>query len=46
MTDCQLLFFQKRIVINLIEKTPQLSINMIVSLPILERFASLIESSR
>src|SRR4030066_1747419 len=44
MTDCQLLFFQKRDFIQLIEKNPQLSINMIVSLShYLKRFASLIE---
>ena len=44
MTDCQLLFFQKRDFIQLIEKNPQLSINMIVSLShFLKRFASLIE---
>jgi CRP-like cAMP-binding protein len=44
MTDCQLLFFQKRDFIQLIEKNPQLSINMIVSLSnFLKRFTSLIE---
>ena len=40
----QLLFFPKRNFIQLIEKNPQLSINMIVSLSqFLKRFASLIE---
>src|SRR3972149_652088 len=44
LTDCQLLFFPKRDFIQLIEKHPQLSINMIVSLSqYLKRFASLIE---
>jgi CRP/FNR family transcriptional regulator len=44
MTDCQLLFFPKRDFIHLIEKNPQLSINMIVTLShFLKRFASLIE---
>ena len=44
MTDCQLFFFPKRGFIELIEKNPQLSINMIVSLSqFLRRFASLIE---
>jgi len=44
MTDCQLLFFPKRDFIRLIEKNPQLSINMIVTLShFLKRFASLIE---
>jgi len=44
MTDCQLLYFPKRDFIQLIEKNPQLSINMIVTLShYLKRFASLIE---
>jgi len=44
LTDSQLLFFPKRDFIQLIEKNPQLSINMIVSLSqFLKRFASLIE---
>jgi len=44
LTDCQLLFFPKRDFIQLIERHPQLSINMIVSLShFLKRFASLIE---
>jgi CRP-like cAMP-binding protein len=44
MTDCQLFFFPKKGFIDLIEKNPQLSINMIVSLSqFLRRFASLIE---
>ena len=44
LTDCQLLFFPKRDFIRLIEKNPQLSINMIVTLShYLKRFASLIE---
>jgi len=44
MTDCQLLFFRKNDFIQLIEKNPQLSINMIVTLShFLKRFASLIE---
>jgi len=44
LTDCQLLFFPKRDFIQLIEKSPQLSINMIVTLShYLKRFASLIE---
>ncbi len=44
LTDSQLLFFPKRDFIRLIEKNPQLSINMIVSLShFLRRFASLIE---
>lgn len=44
LTDCQLLFFPKRNFIQLIEKNPQLSINMIVTLShYLKRFASLIE---
>jgi CRP/FNR family transcriptional regulator len=44
LSDSQLLFFPKRDFIQLIEKNPQLSINMIVSLSqFLKRFASLIE---
>ncbi len=44
LSDSQLLFFPKRNFIQLIEKNPQLSINMIVSLSqFLKRFASLIE---
>ncbi|NWG02860.1 MAG: Crp/Fnr family transcriptional regulator [Syntrophaceae bacterium] len=44
LVDSQLLFFPKRDFIQLIEKNPQLSINMIVSLSqYLKRFASLIE---
>jgi CRP/FNR family transcriptional regulator len=44
LMDSQLLFFPKRNFIELIEKNPQLSINMIVSLSqYLKRFASLIE---
>src|SRR4030043_47210 len=44
LSDSQLLFFPKRNFIELIEKNPQLSINMIVSLSsYLKRFASLIE---
>ncbi len=44
MSDCQLLFFPKRDFIRLIERNPQLSINMIVTLSqYLKRFASLIE---
>jgi CRP/FNR family transcriptional regulator len=44
LADSQLLFFPKRNFIQLIEKNPQLSINMIVSLShFLRRFASLIE---
>ena len=44
MTDCQLLYFPKRDFVQLIEKNPQLSINMIVTLShYLKRFASLIE---
>ena len=44
LSDSQLLFFPKRDFIHLIEKNPQLSINMIVSLShYLKRFASLIE---
>ncbi len=44
LSDCQLLFFPKREFIQLIEKNPQLSVNMIVTLShYLRRFASLIE---
>ncbi|MGD0914900.1 MAG: Crp/Fnr family transcriptional regulator [Thermodesulfobacteriota bacterium] len=44
LSDSQLLFFPKRNFIELIEKNPQLSINMIVSLSqYLKKFASLIE---
>jgi CRP/FNR family transcriptional regulator len=44
LSDSQLLFFRKRDFIHLIEKNPQLSINMIVSLSqFLKRFTSLIE---
>jgi CRP/FNR family transcriptional regulator len=44
LTDCQLLFFPKRDFLQFIEKHPQLSINMIVTLSqYLKRFASLIE---
>jgi len=44
LIDSQLLFFPKRDFIQLIEKNPQLSINIIVSLShFLRRFASLIE---
>ncbi|MBM4277544.1 MAG: Crp/Fnr family transcriptional regulator [Deltaproteobacteria bacterium] len=44
LSDSQLLFIPKRGFIQLIEKNPQLSINMIVSLShYLRRFASLIE---
>ncbi|MFB3884207.1 MAG: Crp/Fnr family transcriptional regulator [Thermodesulfobacteriota bacterium] len=44
LSDSQLLFFPKKDFIRLIEKNPQLSINMIVSLSqFLKRFASLIE---
>ncbi len=44
LADSQLLFFPKRDFIHLIERNPQLSINMIVSLShFLRRFASLIE---
>jgi len=44
MTDCQLFFFPKKGFVELIEKHPRLSINMIVSLSqFLRRFASLIE---
>ncbi len=44
LADSQLLFFPKRDFIQLVERNPQLSINMIVSLShFLRRFASLIE---
>jgi len=44
LVDSQLLFFPKRNFVHLIEKHPQLSINMIVSLShFLRKFASLIE---
>jgi CRP/FNR family transcriptional regulator len=44
LTDSQLLFFPRRDFIRLIERNPQLSINMIVSLShFLRKFASLIE---
>jgi len=44
LTDSQFLFFPKRDFVHLIEKNPQLSINMIVSLSLfLKRFTSLIE---
>lgn len=44
LSDCQLLFFPKRDFVHLIEKNPQLSINMIVTLShYLRRFVSLIE---
>ncbi len=44
LTDCQLLYIPKRDFIQLIEKNPQLSLNIIVSLSqYLRRFASLIE---
>jgi CRP-like cAMP-binding protein len=44
LVDSQLLFFPKRDFIQLIERNPQLSINMIVSLSdFLRKFASLIE---
>jgi len=44
LADSQLLFFPKRDFIQLIERNPQLSINMIVSLShFLRRFTSLIE---
>jgi CRP/FNR family transcriptional regulator len=44
LIDSQLLFFPKRDFIELIERNPQLSINMIVSLShFLRKFASLIE---
>ncbi len=44
LIDSQLLFFRKRDFIQLIEKNPQLSINIIISLSqFLKKFASLIE---
>jgi len=44
LSDAQLLFFPKRDFVHLIEKNPQLSINIIVSLShFLKKFASLIE---
>jgi len=44
LSDCQVLFFPKRAFIQLIERNPQLSINMIVTLSqYLKRFAILIE---
>lgn len=44
LTDSQLLFFPKRNFIQLVERNPQLSVNMIVSLShFLRKFASLIE---
>jgi CRP/FNR family transcriptional regulator len=44
LSDCRLLFFPKRDFIHLIEKNPQLSINMIVTLShYLKRFSVLIE---
>ncbi len=44
LSETQLLFFPKRDFVQLIERNPQLSINMIVSLSqFLKRFASLIE---
>jgi len=44
LSDCQLLFFPKRDFVQLIEKHPRLSINMIVTLShYLKRFALLIE---
>ena len=44
LTDTELLFFPKREFVQLIEKNPQLSINMIVSLSwYLKKFAMLIE---
>jgi CRP/FNR family transcriptional regulator len=44
LIDCQLLFFPKREFVQLIERNPQLSINMIVTLSqYLKRFTSLIE---
>ena len=44
LSDSQLLFFPKRNFVQLIERNPQLSINMIVSLSqYLRKFASLIE---
>ena len=44
LSDCHLLFFPKRSFIQMIEKNPQLSINMIVTLShYLKRFAMLVE---
>ena len=44
LSDCQLLFFPKKTFIQLIEKNPRLSINMIVTLcHYLKRFAVLVE---
>ena len=44
LSDSRLLFFPRREFVQLIERNPQLSINMIVSLSLfLKRFASLIE---
>jgi CRP-like cAMP-binding protein len=44
MTDCQLFYFPQKGFVELIERNPQLSINIIVSLSqFLRRFASLIE---
>ena len=44
LNDCRLLFFPKRVFIQFIERNPQLSINMIVSLSdFLRKFTSLIE---
>ena len=44
LSDAQLLFFPKRDFVHLIERNPQLSINIIVSLShFLKKFASLIE---
>ena len=44
LADCQLLFFPKKDFIQFLEKNPQLSINMIVTLShYLRRFATLIE---
>jgi CRP/FNR family transcriptional regulator len=44
LSDCQLLFFPKRGFVQLIEKNPRLSINMIVTLSqYLRRFALLVE---
>ena len=44
LTDCQLLFFPKKDFIQFLERNPQLSINMIVTVShYLRRFAALIE---
>jgi CRP/FNR family transcriptional regulator len=44
LSDCQLLFFPKRNFVQLVEKNPRLSINMIVTLSqYLRRFAVLVE---